>query len=79
VALSRSVLIFVVETRQDIQDSFEFVFWRSLLQAPPLDELLTKLIQFLSNGQELALPATTDEKITRSLDYLRSHNQVVVG
>lgn len=67
-----------VKLAQLLQDSFEFVFWRSLLQAPPLDELLTKLIQFLSNGQELAVPATTEEKITRLLDYLRSHRCLIV-
>lgn len=67
-----------VKLAQLLQDSFEFVFWRSLLQAPPLDELLTKLIHFLSNGQEIALPATTDEKITRLLDYLRSHRCIIV-
>jgi hypothetical protein len=66
-----------VKLAQQIQDSFEFVFWRSLLQAPPLDELLTKLIQFLSNGQEL-VPATTDEKFSRLLDYLRSHRCLIV-
>jgi WD40 repeat protein len=67
-----------VKLAQLLQDTFEFVFWRSLLQAPPLDELLTKLIQFLSNGQELALPATTEEKISRLLDYLRSHRCLIV-
>jgi WD40 repeat protein len=67
-----------VKLAQLHQDSFEFVFWRSLLQAPPLDELLTKLIQFLSNSQEITLPATTDEKITQLLDCLRSHRCLIV-
>ena len=68
-----------VKLAQLLQDSFEFVFWRSLLPAPPLDELLTKLIRFLSNGQELApLNASADEKISRVLDYLRSHRCLIV-
>jgi WD40 repeat protein/transcriptional regulator with XRE-family HTH domain len=66
-----------VKLAQQISDSFEFVFWRSLLQAPPLDELLAKLIGFLSKGPEL-VPATTEEKIARLIDYLRSHRCLIV-
>ena len=35
-----------------IQDDFDYVIWRSLLNAPSLDNILHDLIQFLSNQQE---------------------------
>jgi transcriptional regulator with XRE-family HTH domain len=34
---------------QQLQSGFEFVIWRSLRNAPPVEEILAELIQFLSN------------------------------
>ncbi|MCG8365012.1 MAG: NACHT domain-containing protein [Pseudanabaenales cyanobacterium] len=50
---------------------FEFVIWRSLRNAPPVDDLLTELIQILSQQQEIVLPALLDGKILRLIHYLR--------
>ena len=41
-----------VKLAQQIQTQFEFVIWRSLRNAPPLETLLGELISFLSKGQE---------------------------
>ena len=42
-----------VKLAQQIQDEFEFVIWRSLRNAPPLESLLEELVPFLSNRQQL--------------------------
>ena len=53
------------------QAKFEFVIWRSLRNAPLVDDLLTELIQILSQQREIALPVLLDDKILRLIHYLR--------
>ena len=50
---------------------FQSVIWRSLRNAPPVDDLVVDMIQFLSKQQETSLPTNLDGKITRLLYYLR--------
>jgi hypothetical protein len=47
-----------VRSIQQVQDNFEYVIWRSLRNAPPVKELLTNLIRFLSRQQQVNLPET---------------------
>lgn len=63
-----------------VYDRFDYVIWRSLREAPPLDEILVRLIQFLSNQQEteINLPTRLGERILRLLHYLRKHRCLVV-
>lgn len=43
-----------VKVAQQIQDEFDYVIWRSLRNAPPLNSLLQDLVLFLSDQQDLA-------------------------
>lgn len=67
-----------VKLATEIQDSFEFVIWRSLQNAPPLSKVLTELLQFLSNNQKMDLSTTIDEKISQLINYLRWHRCLLV-
>jgi WD40 repeat protein len=60
-----------VKLAEQIQDEFEYVVWRSLRNAPPMQDLLAELIRFLSHQQETELPETINGKLSRLLDYLR--------
>lgn len=51
---------------------FEFVIWRSLRNAPPLDTLLADLVPFLSNQQD------TQNNLNRLMHYLRSARCLVI-
>ncbi|MEM0979387.1 MAG: NB-ARC domain-containing protein, partial [Cyanobacteria bacterium P01_H01_bin.58] len=42
-----------VKLAQQIQAEFDYVIWRSLRNAPPLESLLQELVLFLSNQQDL--------------------------
>lgn len=42
-----------VKLAQQIQGEFDYVVWRSLRNAPPLESLLQELVLFLSNQQDL--------------------------
>jgi hypothetical protein len=58
---------------------FDYVIWRSLRNAPPpVRELLTECIQFLSDQQEIDLPERTDKAITRLIHYLTTQRCLVV-
>jgi hypothetical protein len=61
-----------VKLAERIQDSFEFIIWRSLHNAPPLTEILTNAIEFLSKGQETNLPKNIGDRLCRLIDYFRS-------
>ena len=69
---------------QMLQSGFEYVIWRSLGNAPPPEEILAELIQFLSNqhpprgGEGGVLPTTLDGRILRLLNYLRSSRCLLV-
>ena len=65
---------------EQVQGEFDYVVWRSLREAPPLKEILTSLIQFLSNQQETEadLPESLGGRITKLVEYLRSHRCLLI-
>lgn len=67
-----------VKLVQEIQSEFEYLIWRSLRNAPSLQDLLAELIQFLSQRQETDLPETVDGRVLRLIEYLRSSRCLLV-
>lgn len=63
---------------KQIQEHFDYVIWRSLRHAPPLQETLSHLIAFLSNQQEINLPQSIEGKILQLLGYLRSSRCLII-
>jgi uncharacterized delta-60 repeat protein len=63
---------------EQIKDSFEYVFWRSLQNAPPLESILKNCIQFLSNYQAIDLPEEIDSQIALLIQYLREHRCLLI-
>ena len=61
-----------IKLGQQIASQFDCVFWRSLRNGPPLDDLLIELVDFLSNGQDKE--ATVD----RAIHHLREQRCLVV-
>ncbi|MBD2194818.1 MULTISPECIES: WD40 domain-containing protein [Calothrix] len=57
---------------QLVQTDFEFVIWRSLRNAPPLETLLAELVAFLSQQQD------SQGKSERLLHWLRTHRCLVI-
>ncbi|MBW4472579.1 MAG: hypothetical protein KME45_19735 [Stenomitos rutilans HA7619-LM2] len=67
-----------VRLTDKIQGEFQLVIWRSLRNAPPLDELLTNLLQFLARQQVIALPSTAEGKVALLVSYLQQTRCLVV-
>lgn len=63
---------------QQLQSKFEWVIWRSLRNAPPVEEILSDLLKFLSHQQESELPETFSGQISRLLHYLRSQRCLLI-
>lgn len=55
------------------QDQFEYLIWRSLRNAPPVQEILADLIEFLSDGREIDLPEKIDAQISLLIEHLREN------
>lgn len=66
-----------VKLAEKIQEHFEYAIWRSLRNAPPVEEVLTSLIQFLSNQQQTDL-SNRGNSIARLLEHLRSQRCLVI-
>lgn len=60
-----------VKVGQQMQQQFEWLIWRSLSSAPPLEEFLEDLLQAVSQGQKTQVPATIEGKISLLMAYLR--------
>ncbi|MCE7981157.1 MAG: hypothetical protein DYG89_08200 [Caldilinea sp. CFX5] len=57
---------------------FDRILWRSLLNAPPLDELLRDLLQRLADERLQDFPASLDAQLALLLDYLRRQRALLV-
>nr|RNJ66578.1 MAG: hypothetical protein EDM05_24915 [Leptolyngbya sp. IPPAS B-1204] len=57
---------------------FSKLFWRSLINAPPLEEILKDMLQCISNHQELEIPTTLEGKLAQVLHYLRQNRCLLV-
>lgn len=66
-----------VQLVQQIKDEFEYVIWCNLETSPPLAEFQDKLIQFLSQPEQLDSPAT-NQKPLPLIKYLQKHRCLVV-
>ncbi len=66
--LGKTALVTHVAGR--LQDSFDYLIWRSLRNAPPLDQLLADWILALSNQRRYELPEEIGQQITLLIELL---------
>ena len=67
-----------IHCAEQIQGEFEYLIWRSLRNAPPVEEILADAIKFLSNQQEIELPASLEHRVSRLIEYLRNHRCLLI-
>jgi hypothetical protein len=69
-----------VKLALQIQTEFEIVVWRSLRNAPPLDELLESILSFLLRvrGEEPVISRTLDGKLSKLMECLRSSRCLLI-
>jgi WD40 repeat protein len=64
--------LLAAKVAQQVQTQFEYIVWRSLRNAPPLETLLAELVPFLSQQQDL------QPKLERLLHWLQTHRCLVI-
>ncbi len=67
-----------VTLAESIQEQFQYVIWRSLRYAPPVEDILAELIRFLSNQQPTDLPTGVSARLSQLIDCLRKQRCLVV-
>jgi WD40 repeat protein/transcriptional regulator with XRE-family HTH domain len=69
-----------VKAALQMQTEFEIVVWRSLANAPPLDELLSSVLKFLMPlyGEDPIIPSTLAQQISKLMQYLRSRRCLLI-
>lgn len=69
-----------IKITQQVESQFECLIWRSLRDAPPIEEFLINLIQFLSEQPVVGkdIPESIRDKITLLINCLRSSRCLVV-
>ncbi len=63
---------------KQVADQFDIVIWRSLLNAPPLTDILHDWLQCLSNQQLVQLPEKLDAQLALLFEYLRQQRCLLV-
>jgi hypothetical protein len=63
---------------EQVNDEFEFIIWRNLRNAPPVEELLSELIRFLGRQQSSDLPSYLDGRILLLIECLRASRCLVI-
>ncbi|HET8852878.1 MAG TPA: AAA family ATPase, partial [Ktedonobacteraceae bacterium] len=63
---------------RNLQPSFDFIFWRSLLNAPPIEDVLAEGIAFLSGPQVADEASSLSRKIEYFLNALRTARCLIV-
>jgi hypothetical protein len=67
-----------VKLAERVKDEFEYVIWRSLQYAQPVQDILVDLLEFFCYEQETALPDTLSSGISRLIKCLQAHRCLVV-
>ncbi|BAY85315.1 WD-40 repeat-containing protein [Calothrix parasitica NIES-267] len=63
---------------QNIRDNFDFTIWFSLRNAPPPLQIISNLLQILSNGEEVDLARNITILINKLIEYLQNQRCLIV-
>jgi hypothetical protein len=67
-----------VKLAEQMQDNFDYVIWRSLRLAPPLEVILHQIIKFLSPETDISLAVSINNSISQLIECLRASRCLLV-
>jgi len=76
--IGKTTLATMVAKRVQATHPFEYVYWRSLQNAPHLRTLLENCLQFLFKQLPADLPEVLDEQISLFITFLREHRCLIL-
>ena len=74
--MGKTSLVATVAMR--VKESFDYIFWRSLQNAPPVELIVKQCLRFLSQQLPAGLPEDIDELLPLLIPYLHDHRCLVV-
>ncbi len=63
---------------EQTKEQFDYLFWRDLRNAPPIEFILGDCIKFLSDQQQTDLPESIDSRISLLLNYFREQRCLLI-
>ncbi|MEM7555559.1 MAG: NB-ARC domain-containing protein [Cyanobacteria bacterium P01_A01_bin.84] len=73
--------ILAAKIAQEVRDRFEYIIWRSLRNSPWLNDILSEILHFLPNDNQVDWDLEDDnhnKKILRLIDVLRKHRCLLI-
>ena len=70
--------VIAAKVAKKVQPKFDYLIWRSLRNAPPLEEILNQLLRFLPHDAQDYLTVSENNKILLLIDTLRKHRCLVI-
>lgn len=70
--------IFATKAAKETAGSFEYIMWRSLQFAPPVESLLKNCLQFVSHQGLVDIPDDIDQQISLLITALREHRCLLI-
>lgn len=67
-----------VKLAQQLENQFEYVIWRSLRHAPPVQELLANLLDFLDPEHRNGLLVNSNYQLSRLMELLRKQRCLLI-
>lgn len=64
--------------RTGVSNDFDYVIWRKLLNAPPINDLLIDLIRFFSNESETEFSSQTENLLSTLFSYVRVNRCLII-
>lgn len=70
--------VIAAKIAKKVQPEFDYLIWRSLRNAPPLEEILTQILRLLPIDAEDSLKVSENDKIVLLIEFLRKHRYLII-
>jgi hypothetical protein len=67
-----------VKLGKEIEDSFEYIIWRSLRNPLPITDFLTDLIDFFTNNKQTEISHCLEIQISQLVDFFKQHRCLLI-
>lgn len=67
-----------IKLAKNVQSGFDYLIWRSLRDRPPIAEILSEIVRFLSNQTEIDFPEAIAKQITILIKYLKDRRCLLI-
>ncbi len=69
---------FVIALGQELKDTFDFIFWRSLQHAPTVESILAQFLQNVAVQRHMDVPGDLEEQLSLLLPVLREYRCLLI-